>query len=131
MKTKITLKHQNEILKIDSTDYDEFPEEGDVFEVGDNIFRVAGVESADIVLETIPEEEIDAAHGELEQQHANAVGPKGTSVVEEAAPMNTSAEARARTKKRLAAESRAKVQARRTAKIQTRPARKVPTLKKK
>lgn len=61
MKTKITLKHGNEILKIDDTDYDEFPEEGDVVEMDEagetQKFRVTGIESAVVILETVPDNE--------------------------------------------------------------------------
>lgn len=137
MKTKITLRHENKVLKIDDTDYDEFPEEGDVIEVGDEVYRVAGVESAEVVLETIPEDEIDAAHEELEAQeraHGHDSHGRQATTAPVADHKNVEAptreQARARTKQRLAAESKARVQSRKSQRVEARTARKSKSAKK-
>jgi hypothetical protein len=57
MKTKLEWRHGAKVLKIDDTSYDQFPEEGDVIEMEEagqtHRFRVAEIESAVVVLETV------------------------------------------------------------------------------
>lgn len=60
MKTKLTWRHEHRVLKIDDTGYDTFPEVGDVIEMDEagetQRFEVAGLESAVVVLEAVPDD---------------------------------------------------------------------------
>lgn len=59
MKTKIEWRHGERVLKLNDTDYDKFPEVGDVIEMEEagevHRFEVQEVESAVVVLETVPD----------------------------------------------------------------------------
>lgn len=60
MKTKIEWRHGARVLKLDDTDYDVFPEDGDVIELQEDgetyRFEVQGVSSAVVVLELAPDQ---------------------------------------------------------------------------
>lgn len=61
MKTKLEWRHGSKVLKIDDVDYEQYPEDGDVIEMNENgqvhRFRVEGVESAVVILETVADDE--------------------------------------------------------------------------
>lgn len=57
MKTKITYKSGADVLRLDDTDHESFPVEGEKIELNGVDYKVKSVESAVVILEPIPEDE--------------------------------------------------------------------------
>lgn len=61
MKTRLEWRHEDKVLKLNDTNYDQFPQDGDVIEMDEagetQKFRVTGIESAVVILETVADDE--------------------------------------------------------------------------